>query len=170
MGKNAAKNEAIAAKKLLEKNAAKNKAISAKNLLEKNAAKNKAIAAKKLLEKNAAKHQLGKEHQFEAVMKARKKKDMFRHFLEKNTAKNKAVHILEKKQAIFRHYLEKNAAKQNAAKTSFLEKVKKHPLEKKEDVTLLEAKHIADLIDINKNNAQPIKVKQVFPRNLLGIF
>merc|ERR1711994_481157 len=129
-------------------------------------------------EKNAAKHQLGKEHQFEAVMKARKKKDMFRHFLEKNTAKNKAVHILEKKQAIFRHYLEKNAAKQNAAKTSFLEKVKKHPLEKKEDVTLLEAKkrflkrkeddakHIADLIDVNKNNAQPIKVKQVFPRNL----
>merc|ERR1712038_50795 len=156
MGKNAAKNEAIAAKKLLEKNAAKNKAISAQTLLEKNAAKNKAFAAKHLLEKNAAKHQLGKEHQFEAVMKARKKKDMFRHFLEKNTAKNKAVHILEKKQAIFRHYLEKNAAKQNAAKTSFLEK--------KED----DAKHIADLIDINKNNAQPIKVKQVFPRNLLG--
>merc|ERR1711994_1240536 len=113
---------------------------------------------------------------------------------EKNTAKKKAVHILEKKQAIFRHYLEKNAAKQNAAKTSFLEKAKKHPLEKKEDVSLLEAKkrflkrkedaakkhflerkeddakHIADLIDINKNNAQPIKVKQVFPRNLLGIF
>merc|ERR1712228_512698 len=135
-----------------------------------NAAKNKAFAAKHLLEKNAAKHQLGKEHQFEAVME------------------------VKKKQAIFRHFLEKNAAKQNAAKTSFLEKAKKHPLEKKEDVTLLEAKkrflkkkedaakkhflerkeddakHIADLIDINKNNAQPMKVKQVFPRNLLGIF
>merc|ERR1711997_1264193 len=76
--------------------AAKSQAIAAKHLLEKNAAKNKAFAAKHLLEKNAAKHQLGKEHQFEEVMKARKKKDMFRHFLEKNTAKNKAVHILEK--------------------------------------------------------------------------
>merc|ERR1712083_248204 len=99
-----------------------------------------------ILEKNAAKHQLGKEHQFEAVMEAKKK------------------------QAIFRHYLEKNAAKQNAAKTSFLKKkedaAKKHFLERKED----DAKHIADLIDINKNNAQPMKVKQVFPRNLLGIF